>query len=265
MTAIYLAAIADGEQVEALASFNDPDRKPNVLISFHYLKNFKKGGGVERLISRGHRLMLDSGAYSAWTLGKKIDMDKLCEEAKTGRWDEVVALDEIGNAEVSATNAKEMKKKGLDVMPVFHFGDPWEVLTEYKTNFNKVGLSCCLGEAPSESIQWVEECFSRAYPYKFHSFGWIKEDVLMRFPFHSGDSSSWVLSAHGFGRWKFANGQHLGLSRKAGRDAAGKTNLKPEVEWYLKLQDRLRARWKNEFAKNNWRIECKKEAISENK
>jgi hypothetical protein len=80
------------------------------------------------------------------------------------------------------------------------------------------------------------------------------EDSLMRFPFHSVDSTSWKVGAICFGNYKFAAGQNFGMGEPKARAALGgaKTYLKPEIIWYMRLERMVRARWAPEFKRQGW-------------
>lgn len=176
-------------------------RPLNVLVSFAYLKHWHKSMG-ECPWMRVSRTMIDSGAFTAYTKGEVVDIDALTEEVNTGGkflrpggWDEAVGLDVIGDWEGSRRNADYMREKGaVRAMPVFHIGDPMELLDYYCKHWPKVGLSCLFGEARKDSFRFYEQCFARAWPHRFHSFGWAAENVLMTFPFDSADSSTWLAS-----------------------------------------------------------------------
>ena len=247
MTTIYLATLNSAPQHLALVEFGKKKEKPGILISFAHLSSMKD------LVKeyKGYKLVLDSGAYSAYNSGKVIDIEALIEETKNPIWGESVALDVIGDAEGSVKNSLYMKSKGSPAYPVFHYGDPWEHLAEYKKEFPKVGLSCRFGETVEEATAWLEQCFARAWPHKFHSFGWTQESTLMKFPFHSADSSSWTAAGR-FGKWFFARGQHLGLNRPSARKAAGDLYMMPEIQHYFKLQQKVQSKWRVEFLKQGW-------------
>lgn len=253
MTALYLSTRGTAPEIASLASFVGAKRQPKVLLSFFYLKKMdKKDGGRARLDPL--RRMLDSGAYSAFTLKKKIDIEALIAEINSGGWAEAAALDAIGDPETSARNAEYMKSKCPGVIPTFHFGEPWEFLAEYVRGYPKVGLG---GLVPvrnkADRLAWLEECFARAYPKKFHIFGVMDRDTLMRFPFHSADSTSWEASALRFGNYAFADGQRLPFGRPGPRAAVGgETYLVPEVVKYMRLEDEVGARWREEFGRQGW-------------
>jgi hypothetical protein len=190
--------------------------------------------------ARPPRTMLDSGAFSAWNSGQEIDIDALTEETKNPYWHESVALDVIGDHLLSLRNARYMRLNGSHAMPVFHFGEPWTLLKTYCEEFPKVGLSCLFGEPRRESFRFLDQCFARAWPHRFHSFGWTGEDVLMRFPFESADSCSWNIKPARYGQWASVGGRRLGIR--------GTRDMRAEIEPYLDLQKKLEFVWKKELA-----------------
>lgn len=189
--------------------------------------------------------MLDSGAYSAYNSGKTIDLEALIQETQQPRWGESVALDVIGDGEASLRNALYMKSRGSPAYPVFHIGEPLDLLREYKQQFPKVGLSCRFGEPVKESYRFLDRCFSVAWPYRFHSFGWVSEEMLLRYPFHTADAASWNHGPAAFGRWKaFPSKEKLNLFRW--------NDIRAEVQTYSDMQRKVRARWRKEFEKQGW-------------
>src|SRR6266849_974917 len=209
ITQIFLAMFPRIDQHEQTLGQWDWVNKPlNILVTFPYVRFWLEN-------SRGmtpRATILDSGAYSAWKGGIEIDFDALCEEAKKPCWDEVVALDVIGDAQKSLENSLKMRDRVLTVMPVFHFGEPWEILQEYKKNFLRIGLSCRFGEPKKDSFRWLDQCFSRAYPHRFHSFGWVARDMLLQYPFVTADTSSWATGTR-YGRSTLMPG--LSIAKKS--------------------------------------------------
>jgi hypothetical protein len=58
----------------------------------------------------------------------------------------------------------------------------------------------------------------------------------MALPWHSVDATNWELAPCKFGRWRSFGGAKLSVR-------GGKQNLRAEVDWYLALERRARARW----------------------
>ena len=121
---IYIAGIST-EVSETAADLRVIGKaKPqHVLESYYYLKNPKK---IAITRERGTRIFLDSGAFTMFTQGVKIDLKEyarfiICHQDII----EVAAnLDVIGNAEHSYANQKKLegllKPHGLNVLPVHH-------------------------------------------------------------------------------------------------------------------------------------------------
>lgn len=220
------------------------DQIPAILVSYVYVQAFLKK--QSKYVYRDW--MLDSGAYSAWNSGYEIDIHEYIATCKHLRKTdptlaEIIALDVIGSDRGSLKNAIIMKNAGVEAMPVFHIGDDWGILKDYAAGWDKVGLSCRFGESLKDSYKFYDQCFARAWPKKFHSFGWIAEDVLIRYPFHSSDASSWEMGPCAFGSWKtFGKMSIRGSSH----------DLRAEVEWYLRLEQRVRAKWRPLFENLGW-------------
>lgn len=242
-TALYFAMCGNSEvNKHSLGGWNWDEQPLNLLVAFPFIKHWRE----REFEAKGGLTMLDSGAYSAWKSGAKIDIDKLCEEARNPDWNEVVALDVIGDQYASAKNALYMKEKGLTVMPVFHYGDDWALLKEYCDAFDRVGLSCRFGEKLDKSFGWLDQCFARAYPKKFHSFGWVARDMLWRFPFFSADTASW----HNGVRFGRLSSVPTGRYKKKSECAEGEHayDLRIEIRHYLRLQSEIQDRWRQELA-----------------
>lgn len=252
MTTLYLGFGSSGAQIESLMAVEKPDR-PAILVSYLYLKLFRKAAAGYEAKMKNNKMFLDSGAYTAMTMGKAVDIDGLIKEGLEGGWDECAALDVVGDPEKGLANARYMKGKGSKAFPTFHFGEPWHYLESMCKEFDKVGLG---GIVPIKStpdrMAWLDEVFARAYPKKFHLFGWLAEDPLMKYPFHSADSCGWEMGPACFGTYQFAGGQNLGMRRKTVVEKVGLTYMKPEVEVLMRLQRKVRARWAVEFKKRGW-------------
>ena len=221
---------------------------PALLVSYYYVEPFLKN----REAYRYRDWMMDSGAYSAWNSGITIDLDKyiaFCHRlaAEDTRLSEIIALDVINDgktpkattAKQSLENAIKMKDSGLDVVPVFHYGEDFAILREYCQGFRKVGLSCRFGEQEEQSYRFYDQCFAREWPKKFHSFGWISDSVVFNYPFHSGDSTSWEAGPCAFGNW-----QKFGKMTVRGSNQ----DLRSQVYHYLDMEGKARVRWAKEMA-----------------
>lgn len=154
-------------------------------------------------------LFLDSGAFSAWTQGVEIDIQEYIAFIKEHEHIlEVYAnLDVIGvggkqpnrlTAEMTLKNQKIMEDAGLKPMAVFHFGEPFEFLEYYVQNNEYIALGVA-GNTGKKIQPWLDDCFSnyicdeKGYPRrKIHGFAVTSLSNMIRYPWYSVDSTSWV-------------------------------------------------------------------------
>lgn len=209
------------------------------MVSFVYLKGFLKN----RQLYDIRDWVLDSGAFSSHASGTTIDLQEFIDKAKElqatdQQLSEVFALDVIGDWRASLKNCEEMWKQGVQAIPCFHVGEPWDVLTSLARDYPKIALGGAVGFRGKDS--WAAQCFSRVWPKKIHGFGFGTEKSIMSLPFHSTDATNWELGPTKFGRW---------ASYKANLKWRGsKQNLRSEVEYYLRIERAAQSRWEKEMA-----------------
>lgn len=172
------------------------------------------------------RLFIDSGAFTAHTKGKEVDVDdyiKFINEIDDcvkvfaqvdkipGRWGEKKTPEQLAEApKLSWDNYLYMVdkvKSPKKLLPIFHQGEDFKWLRNminYRypdgSYIDYVGISCNKECNVNEWIDWFTKCFKiiheSANPnVKTHAFGMTSLKVLEQFPFTSADSTSWVRSA----------------------------------------------------------------------
>jgi hypothetical protein len=214
---------------------------PALLISFFYLKDWLKNR--DRYVIRDW--VLDSGAFSALHQKLEINLTDYIETCKRlideeEQLTEIYALDVIGDWKKSLANTEKMWKAGVPAIPCYHVGEPWEHLINIARDYPKIaigGMSQLRGNAV---ITYVGQCFARVWPKPVHGFAVGGRDLIMRFPWHSVDATNWELGPVGFGQWN-------SFGRMSVRGT--KQNLRAEVEFYLALERRARARWEKQMTK----------------
>lgn len=243
MTHIYFAVSGGyGNVQRALDAWDWAARPLNLLIAYPYLRKFAQD--CQRWSPA--RIMLDSGAFSAWQSGASIDLDALVRASKKPIWSESVSLDVIGSWQGSMQNAVAMRALGSPAMPVFHVGDPWELLDFYCKHWPKVGLGGMVGRDRIEIQRWLEQIFARKWPHRFHGFGKTDEPITMAFPFHSCDSTSWTVPVSFASSIKI-RGAKVGKVTGA-PDRLLQPTLRYSIESFLELETKLRARWRRDLA-----------------
>lgn len=248
MTTLYFAGPQSGCAIEAARRW-DWDNKPlSILVSYSYLKAYAPAAPY---YAKAKSRMLDSGAFTAYTIGKPVDIDALIAEANNAIWDEAVGLDVIGDFNGSRKNMEYMLPRCPKAMPVFHIGDPWDLLDYYCANWEKVGLSCRFGEDVKTSLRFYEQCFARSWPHKYHSFGWVDEKALVAMPFHSADAATWILQPASFrlypyrgrGRWR---PMQLPIDYNAKLVSDG---VMSQADRFWRLEQQLKLKWDSTLAK----------------
>jgi hypothetical protein len=144
-------------------------------------------------------LFLDSGAFSAWSIGETIDLDQYIAFCLRHRrlFSVIASLDVIGNAEASMRNYDTMVKAGLDdVLPAWHYGEPDSVMEYYckKTDYVAIGGIVALATKPALRAAVISKAKAIADRYKcrVHIYGMTHIQLLMRFrDVYSVDSTSW--------------------------------------------------------------------------
>ena len=109
-------------------------------------------------------LILDSGAFSAYTQGARIDLGEYAEwcDQMRPRWQFAFNLDVLGDSAASLANWRALKVLGVDSVPVIHFGDrPEEVLPPYlKEGATRIALGgLAARRAGGQARAWSAYCF----------------------------------------------------------------------------------------------------------
>jgi hypothetical protein len=170
-----------------------------ILLSYHYVQNTPLDSLLEKhFVEPYPEVFLDSGAFSAFSQGAKVDIVAYCNYISQYKHLLTVYsnLDVIGSAEGTFANQKHMEKRGLEPLPVFHVGEDWKYLKTYLEYRPYIALG---GMVPYNSsgrskkiIPWLVQCFKRAKNISvYHGFGCTSWDLIMNFPWYSVDSSTW--------------------------------------------------------------------------
>ena len=191
------------------------------LFSFYYHglegQNFEKdpdtglSTAIEDSIKFGWDLFLDSGAFTAFTKGVQIPEREYAiyinKCAKRNIWTVCSSLDAIGKDIEAARKSYKYfrylhRKAGLDVKPVFHVREPDNVLRAYLDEGHEYIL---IGGMVPESTRDLRELLDHFWmkyltnadgtaKVKVHGFGLTDAQLMFRYPWHSVDSSSWLMT-----------------------------------------------------------------------
>lgn len=181
----------------------------NILESYHYTH---KGRQLEFMehdfeVFGPRPFFLDSGAFSMFSQGAHVDIDKYIKYCKDNEHllDMVSVLDVFNgkdrreNAKLTWLNQTYMERNGVYPLPCYHFGEPYEVLEYYAKNYPYITIGGMV-PIPNDKLEpWLDEVWGRfltdeeGYPVtKVHGFGLTSPNLMNKYPWYSVDSSSWV-------------------------------------------------------------------------
>lgn len=187
------------------------DGVQHILESYHYIKSPTK---VRHIRDDQRRIFLDSGAFSAFTLGKTIDIRSYARfirdhldiiehfEDATGIHLLASVLDAIGSADNTWRNQTTLEQMGITPLPCYHYGEPEEVLQYYIEKYDYITIGGMVPITTSQLIYWLDRIWMKylsntdgTAKRKVHGFGLTSVRLMHRYPWYSVDSSSWVQTA----------------------------------------------------------------------
>lgn len=227
---------------------------PHILESYHYVFSPRY---VNEMRADGAKVFLDSGAFSAHTLGVTINIQDYCNYIIQNRdiirhEDNVCmasVLDGIGNDLQTYQNQITMERLGAPPLPCFHFGEDDRYLDWYVRRYPYITIGGLVGKSNPDVIKWLDRIWERYLldgsgkpRLKVHAFGVTRIELMERYPWHSVDSSSWIQYAV-YGHIFFPEfGSLTASSKSPGRHDPGRhvtTLSKPEQEFVLaRLQEK---------------------------
>lgn len=199
---------------------------PHILESWHYVGKQKY---VDEMRADNAQIFLDSGAFSAYTLGVELSVEDYCNYIKRNMdilrvEDGVVmasVLDGIGDPLQTYRNQLEMEMRGCKPLPCFHAGEDERYLEHYVANYEYITLGGMVGSSSKQLSIWLDRMWERYLTdgsgnprIKVHGFGITAIPLMERYPWFSCDSSSWIQSA-AFGSIVTAEYGALSVSEKS--------------------------------------------------
>lgn len=212
MAAMYTNGYRAGGNSGRYAKLTDHEKAcvdavPHLLESYHYV-------GGQRFVNAmrmdGAQVFLDSGAFSAHTLGVEISVAEYCEYILRNKdiirvEDGVMmasVLDGIGDPLQTWRNQLEMEQRGAKPLPCFHAGEDERYLEWYVANYEYITLGGMVGSSTQQLCIWLDRIWDRYLTdgsgnpkIKVHGFGITAVPIMERYPWYSCDSSSWIQSA----------------------------------------------------------------------
>lgn len=175
----------------------------HVLESYHYIKGQRFVNAIKK---DGVQVFLDSGAFSAYTSKKEIDIDAYINYIKEN--EEIIVkedgqlcasvLDGIGDPLKTYQNQAYMESRGVRPLPCFHYGEDERYLEWYLKHYDYITLGGMVPISTTQLVHWLDRIWNdyivdgAGYPrVKVHGFGLTQQMLMERYPWWSVDSSSW--------------------------------------------------------------------------
>jgi hypothetical protein len=214
------------------------------LVSYPNLKAFLRA----RPSYKVGKWCLDSGAFSVINSGKTVNLDEYISVTKDVDADEVFALDVVGDPVQGIKNFERHWAAGVKAIPTWHPGESWEVLKFCADNAEKIAFgsgafSVKMQRARGTPEQWIAQAFARVWPKAVHGFGMVNPRKLNLVPWHSVDSSSWILQPSAYGFW---TGYKQGVSTRV--SARGLYDFRICIDEFQKRQRHYASFWARPLA-----------------
>ena len=186
------------------------------LFSYEDKKVFQQVEHLATYTTEPFLILIDSGAFSAWNRGLKINIDHYIEfiekikKIATIHKIYFINLDVIPHVkgtkptkeqiviacEKGIENYHYIKSKGHSTLHTFHqFEDLkyLDMIVNECNDFNYIGISPANDQSLESRNKWLSDVFYRIKDkVRTHVLGLTAKDSLEKFPCYSADSSSWI-------------------------------------------------------------------------
>lgn len=173
----------------------------HVLESYHYMNAAKEA----EIRDKGRKVFLDSGAFSMFTQGVKLDLKAYARYVHQNKdIIEVAASQDIigqGQEQENYDRLKMLEKEGCKVLPVHHVRDADKWLERYvDEGYEYICLGGMVPESTPYLREWLDHVWGKyltdkdGFPrVKIHGFGLTVVSLMFRYPWFSVDSTAWIM------------------------------------------------------------------------
>lgn len=217
------------------------------LESYHYIH---KQSMVEKIRKEGAKVFLDSGAFSAFSQGVTIDLNKYCDYIQRNA--DIIhfasVLDAIGDYQGTWRNQAAIEANNTRVLPCYHYGEPIEVLDYYIANYGHFTLGGLVPISTQQMTIWLDRIWDRVLTdgngvprARIHGFGVTSLPLMLRYPWDSVDSSTWVQWAANGMILLPESGKQIDISSKSSRRKIANQHIDsiPQIQRQA-LEDEIR-------------------------
>jgi hypothetical protein len=161
------------------------------------------------------RIIIDSGAFSAWNSGTEVDVkdlvsyiNDLCATFGKRHPITAIALDKIPGTKGTAPSEEEFRDSvavsknnylamktacRAQVLPVYHYGTDLTVLNWYRKHTRHLCFGALAKVKDTARTRWLGRMSREGL--QVHGLGITSETGMRAYPWHSVDSASWALAA----------------------------------------------------------------------
>ena len=198
------------------------------LCTFAYPKEAAVYLDIAESLGYRAKIMIDSGAFTFWTSGKRIKLDKLVSYSQ-GLIDKYgdkhdfifISLDVMPGKRGETPTEQQLKETMKDsyynyinyqdamenhtVMPVYHSGEPVALRNMYLDKTDHICLSMNQGMGEKHRVGWASRNYVEGI--KIHGLAATGNQMIRYVNWHSVDSAAWILTAAmGMIYWRGTNG-----------------------------------------------------------
>lgn len=171
------------------------DNRLNILIAYPYFSAQMIAKFKELFPDKNdYRLIVDSGAFSAYNAGMVVTMDEYCKFLDTLmatgiNMEGYIQLDVIFDGEATKRNYREMLDRGYKPCPVFTRGDDEQYFLDLVKEDHYVFVGGVQKGINNRNFaKWILE---NSIGKKVHLLAFIKPDFINHYKPYSVDASSW--------------------------------------------------------------------------
>lgn len=191
---VYFVTIGLRDEIEIIRKL----RPPHLLCSYWYFKN-KDLREFCNSIGYRPKIFLDSGAYSAHTKGKSVNLFEYMKYIKENAEyiTKYISLDVIGDSFSTKAYYDIMRHKGFEPVPVYHYGDSEETINYYaRCGVDFIALGNTVTVIDKEKVaRWCVSIKEKYPEIAFHLLGSSSRKIMECGALESCDSSAWYMMA----------------------------------------------------------------------
>lgn len=216
----------------------------NRLCSFFYIPK------TDNCQFKFQRFLLDSGGFTARTKGQGIEIQQYVDYINNCRIPYAFNLDTNDIAQSLEHQRILDFYTDAVILPIYHHDEYYhpkyrELIDHYVEKYPWIGIGGLVRSPlqPKEKLEVLDYVFSKTgNKVRVHGLGVSDTTLLLRYPWYSTDSSSW-LSAARHGRFMSIADQREAFWRKKTQGYFENTAL--EINTYLKLEQDMTNLWKS--------------------